>query len=368
MPEEPCGGIPLLMTDSLAPVLCDAKEERYYRAVIECDPSFDGTFFYSVVTTGVFCRPSCRSRSPKRENLRFHRTAFDAERAGYRACKRCRPEEATRADPIHQVTAVCRLIERSPGSSSITDIARSVRLSPSQLHRIFKEYTLVTPGNYRAELRRQNVQKQLPFSRSVTEAIHASGYGSSGRFYESGTALLGMTASAYRKRGEGETIRFAVADCSLGVVLVAASGIGVCAILIGDEPASLLEDLASRFHRADIEAGDERFDEWIACVVGLIDQPSQAVHLPLDIRGTLFQQRVWAALREIPPGKTLTYAEIARQIGDPKAARAVASACAKNPLAVAVPCHRVVRQDGGLAGFRWGIERKRMLLERERSG
>lgn len=356
------------MTSSSLPVHQLDREERYFRAVVECDGSFDGEFFYSVLTTGVFCKPSCRSRRPRRENVRFHLTAEEAKRAGYRPCKRCQPEEAV----LHgknsvQVTALCRLMEGSEGSPSMESMARRVGVSPSHAHRTFKDETGVTPGNYLAALRRQKIQKDLPVAESVTEAIYSAGYGSPARFYAASRSVLGMNARAYRNRGEGETIRFALAACSLGALLVAASELGVCAILLGDEPSELVEDLARRFSKANLEAGVCDFDEWVAVVVGLVDQPSCKVDLPLDIRGTVFQQRVWEALRRIPPGKTMTYSEVARELGDPKAARAVASACAKNPLAVAVPCHRVVRRGGALSGYRWGVERKRQLLERESS-
>jgi AraC family transcriptional regulator of adaptative response/methylated-DNA-[protein]-cysteine methyltransferase len=337
-----------------------------WAAVVARDPRADGGFVYSVSTTGVYCRPSCGSRSARPENVAFHATAADAERAGFRPCRRCRPN-----DPAHgkgqaeRVAALCRYIETEDPAPTLQALARRAGLSPHHLHRVFKAVTGVTPKQYADAHRSRRVRSQLDGRGTVTDAIYSAGYNSSGRFYGHAGALLGMTPTQYRAGGEGTAIRFAIGECSLGAILVAASDLGVCAILLGDDPEPLVRDLQDRFPRARLIGGDAEFERWVAQVVGLVETPAQGLALPLDVRGTAFQQRVWRALRAIPPGQTASYAEVARRIGAPTAVRAVAQAVAANPLAVAIPCHRVVRIDGNLAGYRWGVERKRALLARE---
>ncbi len=342
------------------------RSDPRWAAVVARDAASDGAFFYSVETTGVYCRPSCGARRPKPENVAFHESAASAERAGFRACRRCRPDQPPRSErQATQVAELCRLIERSETVPSLEELARHAGWSVFHLHRVFKAVTGVTPKAYSAAHRAKRVRAELGARRSVTEAIYGAGYNSNGRFYEKSTELLGMTPSAYRAGGANMDVRFAIGECSLGAILVAATTRGVCAILMGDEPDELAHDLERRFSRANLIGGDAAFEQLVAQVVGLVENPGASVELPLDVRGTAFQQRVWQALRAIPAGSTATYAEIAQAIGAPTAVRAVASACASNAVAVAIPCHRVVRTDGGLSGYRWGVERKRALLDRE---
>ena len=343
-----------------------ARDEERWQAVSRRDPAFDGKFLFAVRTTGVYCRPSCASRPAKRENVTFFDTGALAEKAGYRACKRCRPDKLDAPDPqVQAVKRACGRIETAEEAPKLADLAASVGLSPYHFHRVFKAITGVTPKAYAAEMRARRAADKLRTAGTVTEAIYDAGFNSSSRFYENTDARLGMTPGAVRRGGAGAVIRFAVGEASLGSVLVAATDKGVCAILLGDDPHALVRDLQDRFPRAEFKGGDAEFERTVAEVVGLVEAPGQRLDLPLDIRGTAFQQRVWAALSAIPSGKTATYAEIARAIGQPKAVRAVAQACGANPLAIAIPCHRVVRSDGDLSGYRWGVERKRKLIDRE---
>jgi AraC family transcriptional regulator of adaptative response/methylated-DNA-[protein]-cysteine methyltransferase len=346
-----------------------ASNDARWAAVRARDTSADGTFFYSVKTTGVYCRPSCASRPARPENVAFHPTAAAAERAGFRPCKRCRPDQPPLAErQAAQVAELCRVIERSERAPTLGELASRAGLSAFHTHRLFKAVTGVTPRAYAAAHRARRVRGELRRRSTVTEAIYGAGYNSSARFYEQSNALLGMTPTAYRAGGRDLEIRFAVGACTLGSILVAATGRGVCAILLGDDPQELAHDLERRFPRARLVGADAGFEQLVAQVVGLVEQPRLGTQLPLDIRGTAFQQRVWKALCRIPAGTTASYAEIASRIGAPKAVRAVAQACAANALAVAIPCHRVVRTDGDLSGYRWGVERKRALLDREAQG
>jgi AraC family transcriptional regulator of adaptative response/methylated-DNA-[protein]-cysteine methyltransferase len=343
-----------------------ARDEERWQAVKRRDPAFDGKFLFAVRTTGVYCRPSCASRPAKRENVSFFSTGAEAEKAGYRACKRCRPDKLGAPDPqVQAVKRACERIETAEEAPRLAELAASAGLSPYHFHRVFKAITGVTPKAYAAETRARRAADKLRTAGTVTEAIYDSGFNSSSRFYENTDARLGMTPGAVRRGGAGAVIRFAVGEASLGAVLVAATDKGVCAITLGDDPDVLVRDLQDRFPRAELKGGDAEFERMVAEVVGLVEAPGQRLDLPLDIRGTAFQQKVWAALQAIPPGKTATYTEIARAIGQPTAVRAVAQACGANPLAIAIPCHRVVRSDGDLSGYRWGVERKRKLIDRE---
>ncbi len=339
-------------------------DDSRWQAVALRDSRADGSFFYSVRTTGVYCRPSCGARTPRRENVRFHLTASAAERAGFRPCKRCRPDQPAGSRRARQVVRLCRLLEREE-RPSLKALADEVGLSPYHLHRVFRAATGLTPREYAAAHRAGRVRAFLGTSKSVTEAIYEAGYGSGGRFYERSGPLLGMKPSEYRMGGAKLVIRFAVGECSLGSIAVAATERGVCAVLLGDDPDELVHDLERRFPKAQLLGGDATFEKLVSQVVGLVEAPELGLDLPIDVRGTAFQERVWQALCKVPAGKTTTYAELARKIGKPRAVRAVAHACAENPLAVVIPCHRVVRKDGALAGYRWGIERKRELIERE---
>ncbi len=343
-----------------------ASEAARWEAVRRRDRAADGAFWYSVRTTGVYCRPSCGSRLPRRENVAFHASPAAAERAGFRPCKRCRPTDMPLAE--RQATAVakaCRLIERSDELPSLATLAKSAGMSRFHFHRVFKAVTGVTPKAYADAQRARRVRAGLARKGSVTAAIYDAGFNSSGRFYAASPALLGMTPKDFRAGGKGAAIRFAVGQCSLGSILVAATPKGICAISLGDDPDALLRDLQDRFPKAQLIGADKEFERLVARVVGFVEAPAQRCELPLDVRGTAFQQKVWQALQKIPPGTTATYTEIAKRIGRPKAVRAVGQACASNAIAVAIPCHRVVRTDGSLSGYRWGLARKRALIDRE---
>ena len=345
------------------------NDDERWAAVQGRDAGAEDEFFYSVATTGVYCRPNCPSRRPRREHVRFHASREEAESAGFRACRRCRPHEPSPGERrAEAVAAACRLIDEAEEMPALDALAVAAGLSPSHFHRIFKTATGCTPRAYAAARRANRMREALrEGGGTVTDAVYDAGFNSGGRFYAASREILGMTPAAFRRGGAGETIRFAVGACSLGAVLVAATSKGVCAIGIGDDPEVLVHDLEDRFPRADLVGGDPEFESLVARVVGFVEAPAVGLDLPLDIRGTTFQQRVWHALRDVPAGATATYGEIAERIGAPRAARAVARACASNPLAVAIPCHRVVRTGGGLSGYRWGVERKRALLDREAS-
>jgi AraC family transcriptional regulator of adaptative response/methylated-DNA-[protein]-cysteine methyltransferase len=342
------------------------SDEERWAAVVRRDRSADGAFYYSVETTGVYCRPACAARLARRENIRFHPTCEEAERAGFRACKRCRPNEPALAEQrAARVAKACHLIETAAELPDLDALAEAAGMSRFHFHRVFKTITGVTPRAYAAAHRAQRVRNELSRCETVTDAIYDAGFNSSGRFYEASGEVLGMTPSNFRSGGTGAAIRFAVGECSLGSILVAATEKGICAIMLGDDPDGLARDLQDRFPKAQLIGGDEEFERWVAQVVGFVEAPALGLDLPLDIQGTAFQQRVWRALREIPAGSTASYTDVAQKISAPNSMRAVAQACSANPLAVAIPCHRVVRNDGALSGYRWGVERKRTLLERE---
>ena len=342
------------------------NDDAKWQAVVEKDRNADGKFYYSVNTTGVYCLPSCPARRALRKNVAFHKTPEDAERAGFRACKRCWPKGPKLSDThAAAVARACRLIEDADEAPSLEVLAKAVGMSTFYFHRIFKALTGVTPKDYAAAHRSRRVREELSKSDTVTEAIYGAGFHSNGRFYADSSQRLGMTPTSFRKGGTGATIRFAVGECSLGSVLVAASDKGVCAISLGDDPEALVHDLQDQFPKAQLIGGDDEIEQMVARVVGFIEAPKTGLDLPLDVRGTAFQQKVWRALREIPAGSTVSYTEIAERIGAPKAVRAVAQACASNQLAIAIPCHRVLRHDGNLSGYRWGVQRKSALLARE---
>jgi AraC family transcriptional regulator of adaptative response/methylated-DNA-[protein]-cysteine methyltransferase len=343
-----------------------SQDEARWTAVVARDPAFDGRFFYSVETTGVYCRPSCGARRPNRVNVRFHDTAKDAERAGFRPCKRCKPTEPSLVQQhAEKVREACRLIETAEAEPRLDDLADAVGLSRYHFHRIFKSMLGVTPKAYAAAHRHKRVREELGRSATVTEAIYGAGFNSNGRFYATSSEVLGMTPSAFRSGGKHAAIRFAIGKSSLGLLLIAASDKGVCAIFFGDDAAGLVRDLEKQFPRARLVGDDPAFAELTSRVIGFVEDPRRDLDLPLDIRGTAFQRRVWEALRRIPLGATATYAEIAQAIGAPKAVRAVGRACGSNPIALAIPCHRVVGSNGSLTGYRGGIERKRALLAKE---
>ena len=359
----------MISSGSTRQVAASTEQDPRWAAVLARSAAADGTFFYSVRTTGVYCRPSCGSRRARPENVRFHATRAEAEREGFRPCRRCRPDRPSLVEQhAATVTGICRLIETSDRPPTLEELAARAGMSPFHFHRVFKAVTGLTPRGYAAAHRGERVRRELENAPTVTAAIYDSGYSSNGRFYDESGQVLGMTPTEFRAGGANAEIRFAVGECSLGSILVARSERGVCAILLGDDPDALARELQDRFPRATLLGGDREFEELVARVVGFIEAPRLGLGLPLDVRGTAFQQRVWRALREIPAGVTVSYRDLAERIGAPGSIRAVAGACAANPLAVAIPCHRVVRSDGGLAGYRWGVERKRMLLQREAAG
>jgi AraC family transcriptional regulator of adaptative response/methylated-DNA-[protein]-cysteine methyltransferase len=328
------------------------------------DPAADGRFWYGVTTTGIYCRPSCPSRRALRANTLLFDTLEQARASGLRPCLRCNPDGlAPAALNAVLVEKACRLIESAEEMPGLDALAQAVEMSPAHFHRLFKRETGVTPKAYGAAVMASRARAALEQGASVTQALHGAGYGSPSRFYEADP--LGMAPARYRAGGAGEVLRFAVGQADLGAVLVASSESGVAAILLGDDPQALVENLQLRFPRAQLVGGDAAYEALVARVVGFVQTPGTGLDLPLDIRGTAFQQRVWAALRAIPVGETRNYTQIAQEIGAPKAVRAVAGACAANALAVAIPCHRVVRSDGSLSGYAWGVDRKAELLWRE---
>lgn len=335
-----------------------------WEAVCGRNSSAAGAFLYAVTTTGIYCRPGCASRLPKRENVRFFSDAAEARRAGFRPCRRCRPDVAAPDATRAAVLRACELLEQSEAAPDVEALAAAAGLSPSHFHRVFVEVLGATPAEYAAAVRRRRLHQGLAAAATVTDAIYDAGYGSGSRVYERSPELLGMTPARFRQGGAGEVVRWSLAETSLGTLLVAGTERGLCMVELG-ETAELEARLRERFSRADLHAGDEAFQEWVRAVVGLVEEPRRAVSLPLDIRGTAFQQRVWKALLQTRPGQTAHYSELAAAVGEPRAARAVAQACAANPVAVVVPCHRVVPRGGGTGGYRWGPERKRELLRRE---
>lgn len=342
------------------------ENDPRWSAVLARDPSADGKFVYGVKTTGIYCRPSSLARLPKPENVEFFDTAEQAQAAGYRPSKRAAADQTdVAAQHSALVATACRQIESAETLPSLKELAAVAGMSSFHFHRVFKAITGLTPKGYATGHRSRKVRERLEDGNSVTDALYDAGFNSNSRFYESADNLLGMKPGDYRAGGLNADIRFAVGQCSLGAILVAQSNRGVCAILLGDDPDALVHDLQDKFPRANLIGADHDFEQLIAKVVGFIEAPAIGLDLPLDLRGTVFQQRVWMALRKIPAGSTASYAEIAQRIGAPKSFRAVAQACGANSLAVAIPCHRVVRSDGNLSGYRWGVERKRKLLERE---
>jgi AraC family transcriptional regulator of adaptative response/methylated-DNA-[protein]-cysteine methyltransferase len=341
--------------------------EQCWAAVVNHDASRDGSFFYSVKTTGVYCRPGCASRQARRENVAFHETVAQAEAAGFRACKRCRPNEGSSADRhVAAVQRACALIRSSDALPSLAELAVAAGISRYHFHRVFKQITGTTPREWGKAHRLDRFGQRLDAGEKVAEAVYGAGFGASSRAYEAAPNGLGMTPGARRRGGKGETIRYTVVPTPLGQALVAATERGVCMTALGDDRAPLEADLRRRFPAAEMIEDDAALARWAGWVVEYITRPEAQPELPLDIRGTAFQAMVWRALQKIPVGQTATYTEIAKTLGRPRAVRAVAQACASNKLALVVPCHRVIREDGNLAGYRWGLERKRELLARER--
>jgi AraC family transcriptional regulator of adaptative response/methylated-DNA-[protein]-cysteine methyltransferase len=341
--------------------------EACWAALEKRDTSAAGQFLYGVRTTGVYCRPGCTSRLPLRKNTMFFETRAEAEAAGLRPCKRCRPADGSpAARHLAAVERACALLEKSDTMPSLGELADAAGISRFHFHRVFKQITGATPRDYARTHRLARFAEKLDAGEPVTDAIYASGFGSSSRAYETAPAGLGMTPGARRRGGTGQTIRYVTVETPLGWALVAATKRGICMTALADDHSSLIEALNQRFPAAAVVAGDGELKDWADRIVGFITTPDRNLDLPLDIQGTAFRARVWRALQKIPLGKTATYTEIAAAIGQPRAVRAVAQACATNKLALLVPCHRVIRSDGELGGYRWGVERKRALLSRER--
>ena len=346
--------------------ITSSVEDARWAAVQARDAKADDEFVYGVRTTGVYCRPSSIARLPKRENVEFFDSPEQAEAAGYRASKRIMGDRTVAATRRTTLAAeVCRIIETSDTPPTLEVLASQAKMSTFHLHRIFKAETGLTPKAYANASRAQRLRRELEGSHTVTDAIYDAGFNSNSRFYETSANILGMRPSDYRASGQNVEVRFAVGQCSMGAILVAQSQLGICAISLGDDPEVLVRELQDRFRNAHLVGDDPIFEKLVANVVGFVEAPSMGLNLPLDVQGTAFQERVWQALREIPPGSTASYTEIAQKIGAPRSVRAVAQACGANKLAVAIPCHRVVRRDGDISGYRWGVERKRALLERE---
>ena len=342
--------------------------DECWAALEKRDARAAGKFFYGVRTTGVYCRPGCTSRLPLRKNTMFFETLAEAEAAGLRPCKRCRPADGSPAERhLAAVQRACALLEKTDTAPSLGELADAAGISRFHFHRVFKQITGATPRDYARTHRLGRLAEKLDAGEPVTEAIYAAGFGSSSRAYEAAPAGLGMTPGARRRGGTGQTIRFVTVETSLGWALVAATGRGICMTALADDREKLEASLRQRFPAATVIADDAGLKDWADRIVGFITDPDRNLDLPLDIQGTAFQARVWRALQKIPLGKTASYSEIAATLGQPNAVRAVAQACAANKLALLVPCHRVIRSDGELGGYHWGLERKRALLTRERA-
>ncbi|RJS94622.1 bifunctional DNA-binding transcriptional regulator/O6-methylguanine-DNA methyltransferase Ada [Salinisphaera sp. Q1T1-3] len=346
--------------------MSEQQDVDRWASVLGNDAQADGKFLYAVKTTGIYCRPSCRSRPPRRENVVFFASVEEAKHAGFRPCKRCRPDGLPRsADKADRIARACRLIQESEKAPQLSVLAEQAGMSRFHFHRLFKQAVGMTPRQYAIACRDERVRAALADGQRVTDAVFGAGYESSGHFYAVGSRSLGMAPESYRSQGADHVIRFAIGETRLGAILVAGTTRGICAITMCDDPDVLIKQLQDSFACAELIGGDPEFEAHVAAVVGFVERPANGLDLPLDIQGTVFQQRVWRALQQIPCGETASYTEIAERIGAPKAARAVARSCASNLLAIAIPCHRVVRSDGELSGYRWGIARKRDLLDRE---
>jgi len=344
------------------------SDDDRWEALLQRDSQTGASFIYGVLTTGVYCRPGCASRLPNRENVRFFETGIEAEKAGFRPCKRCKPESPEWEQPhVGAVLEACKKIDEADAPLSLKELAAAAGLSLFHFQRLFKKIVGVTPKQYAMQHRSNRFREHLQKGSTVTEAMYDAGFGSSSRFYEKATPALGMKPSVYKKGAQDVPIRFAIVPCFLGLVLIATTAQGICAIDFGDTAEALEENLRRRFPKALFHDPDPQFTAMVEELLAFLENPHQGcLDLPLDVQGTAFQRRVWLALQEIPAGDTVSYTEIASRVGKPNAARAVAGACAANAIAVAVPCHRVVKGNGDLGGYRWGLERKRILLERER--
>lgn len=341
------------------------ENEIYWQAVKNNDARFNGAFVYGVSSTRIYCKPSCSSRRPKRENVRFFEAFEIAEASGFRACQRCLPKDEKPNPQAEIALRACQIIE-SQEQITLGDLSSELNLSPAYLQKIFKEIIGVSPKKYAEIKRLEKFKSELKKGSEVIDAMYESGYGSPSRLYENVSEKLGMTPAVYKKGGKDQKIEYAVVETVLGKMLVARTEKGICAVSFGDDDQALFEDLRKEFPQAELSNNGVRLKKYVEAILANLAGTDKTLDLPLDVRATVFQMRVWEALRKIPYGETVSYAEIAEKIGRKKAVRAVASACASNPAALIIPCHRVVRKDGDLSGYRWGIERKQILLEKEK--
>ncbi|HEU4417006.1 MAG TPA: bifunctional DNA-binding transcriptional regulator/O6-methylguanine-DNA methyltransferase Ada [Candidatus Angelobacter sp.] len=340
------------------------NNQQKWSQVLARDARADGRFVYAVRSTGVFCRPSCPSRRPKQVNVQFFDSPTQAQQAGFRACRRCRPLEPNQQ--AQKIEAACRYIDQHLDVTlTLTALSRRVDISPFHFQRMFKRLLGISPRQYQQARRAGKFRQALQSEGRVTDAIYEAGYSSSSRAYESVPAQLGMTPAVFQRKGQGVTVRFTITSTELGKLLIATTERGVCAVRFGESDAALLRELKNDFAAAEIARDDEGLKALAAQVAGLLSGAPVSQNIPLDIQGTAFQQMVWQELRRIPRGETRSYSDVATSIGRPKAVRAVATACASNPVALVVPCHRVVQKNGGLAGYRWGVKRKTSLLGKE---
>lgn len=343
-----------------------STDDHRWQAVVARDKDADGQFFYAISTTKIYCYPSCPSRLALRANTRFFKTSAEAEQADFRPYKRCQSNQDTPSSrDARLISQACRLIENSHEIPRLETLAQSQHLSSSHFHRLFKSITGVTPRAYAIAHRANKIRTELNQNTLITDAIYQAGFNSNGRFYATSNKVLGMTPTNFKNGGDSENIHYSIGACSFGSILVAYSDKGICAVLIHDDEQPLFADLQKRFPKATLVEDKTDFKNWLVQIIHFVEAPKKGLQLPLDIRGTIFQQRVWQLLQKIPLGTTASYTDIATKLGDPKAVRAVARACAANPIAILVPCHRVVRRDGGISGYRWGVENKRMLIARE---
>jgi AraC family transcriptional regulator, regulatory protein of adaptative response / methylated-DNA-[protein]-cysteine methyltransferase len=340
--------------------------ERFWEATLHRDSRADGSFVFAVRSTHVYCRPSCPARRPLRRNTLFFRTAQDAERQGFRPCRRCRPTHQDSSMALVQ-QAAAMITTLNEESVRLDFLARQLHSSAAKLRRAFRRVTGLSPKDFQQAVRLEQFKKLLREGTSVTDALYACGFGSSSRLYEKTNAHLGMTPAAYRKGGAGMNIGYTVANSSLGKVLVGTTERGVSAVYLGERESSLIEALRKEYPKAEITRANGASEAWLKEILQRIEGSAPSVELPLDVKATAFQRRVWQELQKIPRGTTRTYTQVARSLGKPEAVRAVARACATNPVSIVVPCHRVVRMDGNLAGYRWGLSRKEKLLEREKA-
>jgi AraC family transcriptional regulator of adaptative response/methylated-DNA-[protein]-cysteine methyltransferase len=339
------------------------QTEVQWQQILSRDARQDGRFVFAVRTTGVYCRPSCPSRRPRRDSVEFFASPLAAERAGYRACLRCKPTQIS--EQAKYVLRARRLLDSADGVLTLRELSRRVGVSAFHLQRLFKRATGLSPREYQAARRTQQVKSRLRAGADVTTSLYDAGYSSPSRLYEVAHQQLGMTPATYGKGGPGERIAFAIADSALGKMLVAATQRGLCAVRFGDDAKLLERELREEFHAAEVGRDDAALRQFVTSILAGLAAQKTLFDLPLDIRATAFQRKVWNTLRQIPAGETRSYSDIAGAIGDRSATRAVARACASNPVAVVIPCHRVVRENGDLAGYRWGVQRKQELLRRE---